>query len=129
MTAHGHFHWNEFRTRDVEAAKRFYGDTIGWTFDGMPMPGASGTYRIANQDGQPVAGMVDMAEVGIPAEVPEHWFAFLAVDDVDSRLAKAKGAGASVVMEPSDIPGVGRIAILRQPGGAAVGWMTPAQPA
>jgi hypothetical protein len=24
-----------------------------------------------------------------------------------------------------DIPGIGRIAILREPGGAGVGWMTP----
>jgi uncharacterized protein len=26
-----------------------------------------------------------------------------------------------------DVPGVGRIAILLEPGGAGVGWMTPAQ--
>jgi predicted enzyme related to lactoylglutathione lyase len=29
--------------------------------------------------------------------------------------------------EPFDIPGVGRIVVLRQPGGATVGWMTPAK--
>jgi predicted enzyme related to lactoylglutathione lyase len=29
MTTHGHFHWNELVTRDVEKAKKFYGDTIG----------------------------------------------------------------------------------------------------
>ena len=38
MTTHGHFHWNELVTRDVEKAKKFYGGTIGWTFDAMPMP-------------------------------------------------------------------------------------------
>ena len=27
-----------------------------------------------------------------------------------------------------DIPGIGRIAILREPGGAGVGWMTPVTP-
>ena len=26
-----------------------------------------------------------------------------------------------------DVPGVGRIAILQQPGGAGIGWMTPAR--
>jgi hypothetical protein len=25
-----------------------------------------------------------------------------------------------------DVPGVSRIAILREPGGAGIGWMTPA---
>jgi predicted enzyme related to lactoylglutathione lyase len=27
-----------------------------------------------------------------------------------------------------DVPGIGRIAILREPGGASIGWMTPANP-
>lgn len=36
--AHGTFYWNELMTRDVERAKRFYGDTIGWRFDPMQMP-------------------------------------------------------------------------------------------
>ncbi len=37
MASHGHFHWNELLTRDVERAKRFYQDTIGWSFSAMPM--------------------------------------------------------------------------------------------
>ncbi len=42
----GSFYWNELMTRDAEAAKAFYGGTLGWTFDGMPMPGG-GTYWMA----------------------------------------------------------------------------------
>ena len=38
MTEHGHFHWNELTTRDIERAKKFYADTLGWTFESMPMP-------------------------------------------------------------------------------------------
>lgn len=125
MAAHGHFHWNELMTRDLEAAKRFYAETIGWTFESMPLPQGGGVYTVASMDGIPVAGLMDMASTNMPAEVPEHWFAYLAVDDVDSRLTQAKSAGATVMMEPFDIPDVGRIAILRQPGGGAVGWMTP----
>ena len=58
--------------------------------------------------------------------MPEFWMAYIAVDDVDKRVAKAKKAGATIVREPFDVPGVGRIAILKQPGGAGIGWMTPA---
>ena len=29
MTSHGHFHWNELATHDVEKAKKFYTDTLG----------------------------------------------------------------------------------------------------
>jgi predicted enzyme related to lactoylglutathione lyase len=51
---------------------------------------------------------------------------YLAVDDVDARVKKATKAGATLMRPLFDIPGIGRIAILRQPGGAGVGWMTPA---
>ena len=42
---------------------------------------------------------------------------YIAVDDVDKRVDKAKKAGATILREPFDVPGVGRIAILKQPGG------------
>ena len=122
MTAHGHFHWNELVTRDVEKAKKFYGDTIGWTFVGMPMP--DGTYWVAKMGEQPVGGLFPIS--GPQWEgVPEHWMSYLAVDDVDARVKKATAAGAKLMRPAFDIPGVGRIAILTEPGGAGVGWITP----
>ena len=123
MTAHGHFHWNELVTRDVEKAKKFYGDTIGWTFDGMPMP--DGTYWVANIGGQPVGGLFPISGPQWDG-VPEHWMSYIAVDDVDARVKKAQAAGAKLMRPAFEIPGVGRIAILTEPGGAGVGWITPA---
>jgi predicted enzyme related to lactoylglutathione lyase len=122
MTAHGHFHWNELVTRDVEKAKKFYGDAIGWTFDGMPMP--DGTYWVAKMGDQPVGGLFPIAGQQWDG-VPEHWMSYLAVDDVDARVKKATAAGAKLMRPAFDIPGVGRIAILTEPGGAGVGWITP----
>jgi hypothetical protein len=52
--------------------------------------------------------------------------AYLAVDDVDARVKKAQTAGATLMRPIFDVPGVGRIAILREPGGAGIGWITPA---
>ena len=57
--------------------------------------------------------------------VPESWMSFLAVDDVDKRVAKAVKAGAKLMMPIFDVPDVGRIAMLLEPGGAGIGWMTP----
>ena len=51
---------------------------------------------------------------------------YIAVDDVDARVKKAVKAGAKVMKPAFDVPGVGRIVILTQPGGAGIGWMTPA---
>jgi hypothetical protein len=121
--AHGRFHWNELRTRDAARARRFYETTIGWTFEAMAMDGGK-TYWIAMQGGEPVAGLFPLS---LPEfdDVPESWIPFLAVDDVDKRVAKAMKAGARLVMPIFDVPGVGRIAMLREPGGAGIGWMTP----
>jgi predicted enzyme related to lactoylglutathione lyase len=122
MAEHGTFYWNELMTRDAEAAKRFYAETIGWSFDGMPMP--DGTYWIVKMGDKPVGGLIDVSKM--PGNMQEAWMPYLAVDDIDARLEKARAAGATVIREPFDIEGVGRIAILQQPGGGMVGWMTPA---
>ena len=124
MWSHGHFYWNELMTRDVERAKRFYGETIGWSFDPMPMPDGGG-YWVAMLDGEPVAGLFSLAAPEYDG-VPESWMSYLAVDDVDMRVEKAVKAGAKLMKPIFDVPNVGRIAVLMEPGGAGVGWMTPA---
>ena len=123
MSSHGHFHWNELLTRDVDRAKTFYEATIGWSFEAMPMPDGA-TYWIASIDGEQVAGLfpTDRPEF---ANVPVAWMPYLAVDDVDARVEKAVAAGAKLMRPIFDVPGVGRIAILTEPGGAGVGWITP----
>ncbi len=120
--SHGSFYWNELMTRDAEKAKKFYGDCIGWKFESMQSP--TGTYWIAKVGDQPVAGIFDISapEFG---QVPESWMSYLAVDDIDARLKKAENAGGKVMKPAFDVPGVGRIAVLMEPGGAGVGWITP----
>ena len=54
--------------------------------------------------------------------------AYLAVDHLDARVEKAVKAGARLIKPIFDVPCVGRIAILMEPGGAGIGWMTPAAP-
>jgi uncharacterized protein len=121
--AHGCFHWNELRTRDAERARRFYAESIGWSFEASSTPDGH-TYWVAMQGGKPVAGLFPLTSPQFDG-VPESWMSFLAVDDVDKRVARAVAAGAELVMPIFDVPGVGRIAMLREPGGAGIGWMTP----
>ncbi|HZN30949.1 MAG TPA: VOC family protein [Xanthobacteraceae bacterium] len=123
MWSHGNFYWNELMTRDVEKAKKFYGAAIGWTFDAMPMP--NGTYWVAKMGDKAVGGIFPISGPEFDG-VPENWMSYLAVDDVDARLKKATAAGAKAMREPFDVPMVGRIAIIKEPGGAVVGWITPA---
>ena len=122
---HGKFYWNELMTRDLERAKKFYADTLGWTFDPMSAGGGP-TYWIIKAGGEMVGGLFDISGHDFD-QVPESWMSYIAVDDVDALVAKAVKAGAQVMKPAFDIPGVGRIAILKEPGGAGIGWMTPAQ--
>src|SRR5664279_6453646 len=109
---HGSFRWNELMARDAEKAKNFYSEALGWSFEGMPMP--AGTYWIAKVGDKPVGGIFDISgpEFG---PVPESWMAYIEVDDVDARVAKAVKAGAKIMKPAFDIPNVGRIAVLMEP--------------
>lgn len=120
---HGHFHWNELNTRDPEGAKAFYGETVGWTFSEMPMD-EGGMYILCMDGDRPVAGIFDINKPDFEG-IPPHWFAYVAVDDVDTRVEKAVRAGATVMQPAFDVAGVGRIAIVKDPAGAVLGWMTP----
>ena len=123
MSVHGTVHWTELNTHDAEKAMKFYGEVMGWTFDGMPM-GNGVTYYLCVADGETVAGIFTMDDPMF-ANVPEHWFSYFAVDDVDALVEKAKRAGATIIREPFDVPGTGRVAIVQSPSGSVCGWMMP----
>ena len=122
MAEHGRFVWNELMTRDVEAAKRFYGATLGWSFAGMPMDDGS-TYWIASQNGEQVAGLMAMQGAAFEG-MPPHWFAYVEVDDVDAQVEHARTQGGKLVRPIFEVADVGRIAIVQDPTGAVLGWMT-----
>src|SRR3974377_1050308 len=122
--SHGKFCWNELMARDVAGAKKFYADTLGWSFDAMPMPGG-GSYWGAKLGAEPVGGIFDISGREFDG-MPEGWMPYIAVDDVDARTKKAVAAGAKVMKPAFDVPNVGRIVVLQEPGGAGIGWGTAA---
>ncbi|PVB61389.1 VOC family protein [Labrenzia sp. 011] len=126
MAEHGIFYWNELMTRDTGKARAFYGKVLGWTFTEMPME--EGVYVMAMQGEKPVGGIFPMSGPQFDG-VPEHWMSYIAVDDVDERLELARAHGGEIIQPPFDVPGIGRIAILKDSGGAVQGWMTPVDPA
>ncbi|MBL8590071.1 MAG: VOC family protein [Methylobacteriaceae bacterium] len=121
--AHGNFVWNELMTTDVAKAKSFYAATVGWTFEDMPMADGA-AYVVCKQGDKAVGGIMDVTTMQPGA--PPMWFAYLDVDDVDARVARVAAAGGKVIRPPFDIPGIGRIAIIEDATGAALGIMTAA---
>ena len=112
----GSLSWNELNTRDPEVAKAFYGAVFGWQFEDNDM-GPMGTYTSLTLGNGPIGGMLNMAERGVPEEVPAHWLVYFAVDDTDTAIETAKEAGGSIMVEPIETP-AGRISILTDPFGA-----------
>ena len=123
-STHGRIWWSELMTRDVAAARKYYESLAGWTFATMPMP--DGDYHLASRDGVPIAGIMDMTGVPGMENVPPHWFTYIAVDDVDAAVAATRDAGGQIVKDVFEVPDTGRIAIIADPTGAALGIMTPA---
>jgi hypothetical protein len=113
----GAISWNELNTRDPEAAKAFYGAVFGWTFEDNDM-GEMGSYTTIKLGESMVGGILNMAERGVPEEVPAHWQVYFAVEDADATIEAAKQRGGSVMVEPLDIP-AGRFSILTDPHGAS----------
>lgn len=56
---------------------------------------------------------------------PPHLMVYIAVDDVDAAAKKAAEIGGKIHKEPTDIPNVGRMAIIADPGGAIFSVFTP----
>jgi predicted enzyme related to lactoylglutathione lyase len=112
MTRNGTPVWYELTTPDLNAAQTFYQTVIGWTVGDSGMPGMD--YRIAKASDAMIAGMMLPPAPGIPP----NWTIYFAVDDCDAATRAAKADGATVHVEPTDIPGVGRFAALADPQGA-----------
>ena len=66
-------------------------------------------------------------EAAFEAYLRQQRFAYVAVADLSTALARATSEGGEVVREPWDVPGVGRIAIINDNAGNSMGWMTPSQ--
>ena len=119
---HGAMSWNELATRDLEGAKSFYSELLGWSVKTGDVGGGTMYTGIFLDDERPNGGMLEM-DGNWPAEVPPHWMTYFAVDDVDAAVAKVKELGGSVDVEPQDIP-VGRFSVVSDPQGGTFTLIT-----
>ncbi|MET9319610.1 VOC family protein [Streptomyces sp. NPDC003038] len=105
--------WLSLMARDLEAAERFYGAVLGWTFQRGAFARA---FTVAERDGVPVAGIGAMA---VELAVPVAWTVYFAVEDADAAVAGIRARGGTVGVGPVSYPPRGRAALATDPGGAA----------
>jgi predicted enzyme related to lactoylglutathione lyase len=126
--AEGDFIWYELMTTDPEAAKAFYEAVIGWKI-GEGVAEYNGYRMIGRADGGQAGGVLP-----ITPDMEQHgahptWLGYINVQDVDAKVAAIEAAGGRALMPPTDIPNVGRIAMVADPQGAPFYVMKPIPPA
>jgi predicted enzyme related to lactoylglutathione lyase len=122
------FCWNELHARGFDQAKAFYSAVFGW--DPQPFgeaPEGTPQYFIWNLGDKGIGGGMEMM-ADAPAEVPSNWLTWFAVESRDGTVARAQELGASVMMDGMEMPGVGKMAVLQDPQGAAFGILEGEQP-
>ncbi len=114
--------WMELVTPDPTAVAPFYAQVLGWTaMDLGPEMGGYQVFDTASGNDDGVAGAMAPQEEGIPP----YWGVYFAVDDCDASAARAAELGATLLVEPMDIPTVGRFAVVLDPQGAAFSILRP----
>jgi predicted enzyme related to lactoylglutathione lyase len=110
--------WHDLITEDIVAARTFYGELFGWTFEAANSPRGK-EYSVAKSGDIYVAGLVAI-------ERPEdgtrfsRWLPYISVSDVDKAVNRSVAAGATVAVSARDVD-LGRVAALIDPQGAVIG--------
>lgn len=113
---HGQFCWYELTTPDVDAAKKFYPRFTGWGTQAF-----DSDYTMFTTGGMPQAGIFRLNDQMRQQGVPPNWMPYVESDNVDETARKASSLGGKVIVNPTDIPGTGRFAVVQDPQGATFG--------
>jgi predicted enzyme related to lactoylglutathione lyase len=113
--------WVDYAVADIDAAKSFYGDVLGWTFTAGQAE--FGGYLTCQAGGRAAAGMMPQMSESTPA----GWTTYFASDDADATAAAITAAGGTIVAPPMDVGPIGRMAIALDPQGNSFGvWQAAA---
>ncbi len=117
----GRFVWHDLMTGDVEKAKQYYADLLGWTYIDADM-GSMGLYSMIHAGGTEWGGFMPLD----PAHgIPPHWISYV---DVAAATAQAEALGGTTGVPATPIPTVGTFAVITSPSGAWVSPYTPESP-
>jgi predicted enzyme related to lactoylglutathione lyase len=127
----GGMSWNELNTRNVDAAREFYGAALGWEFQAFAE--SDPVYWLVTvpdkKQGDPLSndpfngGMLTIGDT-FPPEMPAHWAVYFTVTDADGAAAKTTELGGTVLVQPFDTS-AGRIAVLQDPQGGTFSVIQP----
>jgi predicted enzyme related to lactoylglutathione lyase len=103
--------WNELATTDLERAKSFFADLLGWEYKTE-----EGGYVSIMNAGRLNGGMREQAER--ERGIPPSWLPYFTVEDADDAARRAEELGAHRLVWTTEIH-AGRFAVMADPQGAA----------
>ncbi len=124
--SHGRFLWYELVTTDMEAAKAFYAEVVGWGTQDASMPGMAYTLFTAGEAS--VSGLMGLPEDARKSGLRPSWLGYVGVDDVDAAADRIKQLGGAVHVPPKDIPNISRFSVAVDPQMATIAlfkWLSP----
>jgi len=124
--SHGRFVWYELMTTDVETAKAFYTNVLGWRTREGSMPGL--TYGLFTVENAPIAGLMNLPEDAGRKGVPPHWLGYVGVDDVDAAVDRIKQRGGAVHIPPTDVANIRRFSVVSDPQTATLALVKGLKP-
>jgi uncharacterized protein len=111
--------WVDISVPDVAAGSAFYAAVLGWEL--VDTGEEFGHYRIAQVDGRAAAGLGPVMTEGAPTA----WTLYFASDDADGTAKLVTEHGGTLLFEPMEIAGNGRMCIAADPTGAVFGvWQS-----
>ena len=121
----GSFVWYEHLANDPKKAIDFYTQVVGWKT--QPFAEDNDYVMWVGEQG-PLGGVMKLPDEAAKMGAPPNWMAHVQVENVDTTASLAKKLGGKVYKEPSDIPTVGRFAVIADPQGAVISIFTPNDP-
>ena len=114
----GTFCWVELGTSNSEAAKAFYTKLFDWSYVDNPV-GPDMIYTMLKLNDKDVGALYQLMPDMVAQGIPPHWLSYISVKNVDETAKKIKAEGGTVLKEPFDVFTVGRMAVIKDPTGAA----------
>ncbi|WP_137991796.1 VOC family protein [Streptomyces vilmorinianum] len=114
--------WTDAMFTDVEGAKSFYGEVLGWTFG--EASSEFGNYTQAYRDGKAVAAVVPPMP-GQDAPPQSAWCLYFSSPDVAATAEKIKNSGGTLIMEPMAVGDFGSMCLAQDPTGVLFGVWQP----
>ena len=111
----GRFVWYELMTTDAKAAQGFYSKVVGWKAQDANQPNMDYTLLLSGE--VPMAGLMALPKEACEAGAKPGWVGYVGVSDVDAYVGRVTKAGGAVHVPPTDIPNIGRFAMVADPQG------------